>query len=230
MASYIAAVKGYVADVPRVWFKRCDGQVFYFDEITQANATPNTNFTEINAGWQNFPVAYLPGQSTMEISLTQGQFNADLFALANDRQFEKKAYNIFITEHPTIDATSHKAALTHTAAEGTVSIRGLEEDDSAAAGKFVVSDVTATETVPAHSEITFYSDEEGEIEISYEFTVADAEVIEVDNKSTAMGEAIFRWPVYGAAEDCTDSAIKGYIVMRVYRCRVTQMPKHNWAM
>ena len=123
-----------------------------------------------------------------------------------------------------IDATTHKAVLTHKAAEGTVSIRGLEEDESASAGKFVVADVEATQTVPAHSEITFNSDEEGEIEISYEFTVDDAEVIEVDNKSTAMGEAIFRWPVYGAAEDCTDSAIKGYIVMRVYRCRVTQMP------
>jgi type 1 glutamine amidotransferase len=35
--TYIPAYKGYIADVPRVWFKRCsDGRVFYFDEITQA--------------------------------------------------------------------------------------------------------------------------------------------------------------------------------------------------
>lgn len=49
MSTYVPAYKGYIADVPVVWFKRCDGKIFYFDEITQANATPQTNFTEVNA-------------------------------------------------------------------------------------------------------------------------------------------------------------------------------------
>ena len=49
MATYIPAYKGYIADVPRVWFKRCDKRVFYFDEITQCQATPNTQFIDINA-------------------------------------------------------------------------------------------------------------------------------------------------------------------------------------
>ena len=87
MATYVAAYKGYIADVPQVWFKRCDGEVFHFDEITQASANPQTNFTEINAGWSLYPVAYLPGQSTMEISMTSGQFNAELFSMANKVNF-----------------------------------------------------------------------------------------------------------------------------------------------
>ena len=33
MATYNAALKGYVADVPRVVFKRCDGKKYYFDEF-----------------------------------------------------------------------------------------------------------------------------------------------------------------------------------------------------
>lgn len=49
MATYVDAYKGYIADVPEVWFKRCDNQVFHFDEITQASVNPQTNFTEINA-------------------------------------------------------------------------------------------------------------------------------------------------------------------------------------
>ena len=48
---YVEAYKGYIADVPRVWFRRCDKRIFYFDEITQANVTPQTNYTEVNAGW-----------------------------------------------------------------------------------------------------------------------------------------------------------------------------------
>ena len=49
MATYVKAYGGYIADVPRLWFKRCDGHVFYFDELTQASVTPNPQFTEVNA-------------------------------------------------------------------------------------------------------------------------------------------------------------------------------------
>lgn len=33
MAVWNEALRGYVADVPRVVFKRCDGAKFYFDEL-----------------------------------------------------------------------------------------------------------------------------------------------------------------------------------------------------
>lgn len=62
MATYVPAFKGYIADVPRVWFKRCDGEVFYFDEITQASMNPQTQFMDINGGWSIYPVAQIPGQ------------------------------------------------------------------------------------------------------------------------------------------------------------------------
>lgn len=46
MANYVPKFTGYIADVPEVWFKRLDGKMFHFDEITQASVTPNVNFTE----------------------------------------------------------------------------------------------------------------------------------------------------------------------------------------
>ena len=33
MATWNEALRGYIADVPRVVFKRCDGAKFYFDEL-----------------------------------------------------------------------------------------------------------------------------------------------------------------------------------------------------
>lgn len=36
MATYNTALKGYIADVPRVVFKRCDGAKFYMDELVQS--------------------------------------------------------------------------------------------------------------------------------------------------------------------------------------------------
>lgn len=50
--AYSASFKGYVADVPEVFFKRIDGKVFHYDKITQASATPQVNFTEVQAKQQ----------------------------------------------------------------------------------------------------------------------------------------------------------------------------------
>lgn len=209
MATYVAAYKGYIADVPQVWFKRCDGEVFHFDEITQASANPQTNFTEINAGWSLYPVAYLPGQSTFEISMTSGQFNADLFAMANDMKFaEDASYTTFKTETLTV-GSAHTVTLSETPVEGTVAIRGL-----ALTTDFTVSGTTVTFTDQTLT---------GSVEVSYEYTVT-GNVVKIDNKKAAVGEAVMKWPVYAAGDDCTESAIKGYVILRIYRCRVTQMP------
>lgn len=221
MSTYVAAYKGYIADVPQVWFKRCDGKIFHYDEITQASANPQTNYTEVNAGWSLYPVAYLPGQSTFELSMTSGQFNADLFAMANNRDFNvDSTYQTYTTETLTIDPTTHKVTLTETPVADSIYIAGLEKATTAAAGKYAVSG----------KEITFNEDETGEIEVSYETTLADAQVVQLNNQTSAIGEAVFKWPIYGSGDDCTENAIKGYVIMKVYRCRVTQMPKHNWAL
>ena len=63
-----------------------------------------------------------------------------------------------------------------------------------------------------------------QVEVSYEYQVTGAHVIQIDNKTSAIGEAVFKWPVYNAGEDCTEASIKGYVVMHLYRCRVTAMP------
>ena len=233
MSTYIAAYKGYIADVPRVWFKRCDGRIFYFDEITQANASPNVQYTEVNAGWSLFPVAYLPGQSTMEISMTSGQFNADLFALANGTSFGADAsYTTYTTEHQTPDASTHAVTLANTPVANSISIAGMEEGTNAAeetpgtpaSGDDPEVPPTNAKFAVSGKVITFPSSITGEVEISYEYVVSDAKVAQIDNATSAIGEAVFKWPVYNSGEDCTDAAVKGYVIMKVYRCRVTQMP------
>ena len=74
MATYVESLKGYIADVPKVIFKRCDGRKFLFDELTAATVTPNIQTTDVQAGWSLFPVAVLPGASTFEMSITSKQY------------------------------------------------------------------------------------------------------------------------------------------------------------
>lgn len=214
MATYVKAFGGYIADVPKVWFKRCDGRIFHFDELTQASVTPNTQFTEITGGWSMHPVAYLPGQSTFEMALTSAKMEAELFAMANATKFEENTeYEMPMTEilYPNAE---HKVTLAHVPIDGNVSIDGLQQGDQAASGVFSISEkeITFAEGDVADSVVVNYF---------YKDTVMEAKI---DNKSTAMGEAVAQWPVYGAGDDCTDSAIIGYLTVHVYKCRVTAQP------
>ena len=218
MATYVKAYNGYIADVPRLWFKRCDGRIFYFDELTNATVTPQVNYTEVNAGWSLYPVAYLPGQSTFEMQITSGKFEADLFVMTNATNFEKNEhYQMPITETLAVNS-SGIIELAHKPINGTVSITGLTEATTASAGKFVVN------TDSAKSTITFNKDDvPGEVTVSYMYEIA-VEEANIDNRSSAMGEAVLVYPVYGNGDDCTDSSIIGKVMMKVYKCRVTAQP------
>lgn len=92
-----------------------------------------------------------------------------------------------------------------------MSIAGVDPEDISVSGKVVT--------------VTLDNVTEGDqVEVSYEYVVEGAHVIQVDNKTSAIGEAVFKWPVYGSGDDCTDASIKGYVIMHLYRCRVTQAP------
>ena len=102
MATYVPALKGYVTDVPELWLKRKDDKVFHFDQLSSSNVSPDTQFTEVNGGWSLYPVAYLPGQSTMEMTFESAQFDADLFALATNTEFKDE--NVEVWGHAVAEA------------------------------------------------------------------------------------------------------------------------------
>ena len=216
MATYVEALKGYVADVPKVIFKRCDGRKFLFDELTAASVTPQMNPMEINAGWSLFPVAVLPGQSTFEMSITSGKFDAELFSMANATEYKENATYAMPTAERHEIAASH-ITLLETPIEGSVAIKGMEEVDAqpTKAGEFFVDYENKT--------IAFHSSEAGTIEVIYEYEKNVYEAI-IDNKSSAIGEASCIWPVYGSGDDCTESAIIGYYIVKVFRARITTVP------
>lgn len=218
MATYVKEFQGYIADVPRMWFKRCDGRIFYFDELTNATVTPQVNYTEINAGWSLYPVAYLPGQSTFEMSITSGKFEADLFVMTNATEFTKNdAYQVPCTEVLTPDGVD-QVDLAHKPITGSISIAGMEETAQAVvSGRYKVIDGEITKIQFAAGDIA------DTVTVSY-FYAEEAQEANIDNRSSAMGEAVMVYPVYGNGDDCTDSSIIGHVYVRVYKGRVTAQP------
>lgn len=239
MASYIAAFNGYIADVPELWFKRCDGRIFHYDQLTSANMNIQQNTIDVNAGQDLFPVATLPGTSTCELTCTLGNFDTSLFELSEAVNFaENTSYEEYFTEKLAVDAATHtvtlaKDASTYPVSSGSatetyynVSIAGLTQvakGGTVQTGQFVCSSSTTGTIVTT---ITFFAgDVDGkEIEINYQAVNDKVKEIVVDNKASAIGTAVAKYPVYSSGEDCTVSGISGNVIVRIFRCRVTGHP------
>ena len=214
--TYMKELGGYVADVPSLWFRRCDGKIFNFDELTQASVSPQINTIDINAGWSLYPVATLPGQSTLDMQFTSGKFQPELFSMTNAVDFEEDDDYIVYetnrkyvtvatpgTDDGTIELTfgdGDKAELAKDANtnEYIISIPGLELDSTASAvpsaGKFTVTESSGTFTVNIYKDDAVDADNKP-IQMEVQFArVQAARVAEIDNKASAVGEAMLKYP------------------------------------
>lgn len=139
---------------------------------------------------------------------------------------ENQTYRMTHTETLEVDG-ENQIHLSFTPIPGTISIAydngttGMMEEitGTAVAGKFI-RDVS----VASDPKLQFAANDVGaKVEVSYYYTETVREA-NIDNRSSAMGEAVMQWPVYGNGDDCTDASIIGYVTVKVYRARVTAQP------
>ena len=163
-------------------------------------------------------MAVLPGSSTFEMNFTSGKFDSSLFSMANKATYaENSAYEMSAGERHDV-AADHTVTLVNTPLEGSVSIEGMTEttETTVATGTFKVD----TET----KKITFCSDDDIDfVDVVYDYTITVQEAI-ITNKEAAIGECVALWPVYGSGDDCTESDIIGYWIIKVFRARITTIP------
>ena len=218
--TYSPEIKGYIADTGRAWFKRCDGKVFYFDELTQTGMSINQNNTTINAGWSLFPVAVLPGSSTLEMNFTSGRFDAELFSMTNAVDFADNAdYEEYVSEIVTVGADKKTLTLSKKVADtDTIVINGLHPTST----EHPDADYTIGTGDPTVITLTNET-EAASITVTWLEKVTVREAL-IDNQASAVGEVTMAYPVYSSGDDCTESGILGYVYVRVFRARVSGQP------
>ena len=224
---YLEKYNGYIADNPNIDFIRCDGTVFSFDEVNTASVTNTANSQTITGGQGNYPLAYIDTDKALEITFASSQFGLDLFELSSATTIVEGDRGVYETKRFTVEE-GLKVVLPFEVRENSVKIRGLEEADTAAAGKFAVAITAAGAEVAGKTEITF---NEGDVtagdtvRVSYlRRAVAAATVSNRTNGTTAKGELMLHWPVYSAGTDCTEASVKAYLHMDIFRCRATALP------
>lgn len=113
----------------------------------------------------------------------------------------------------------------------TVKIRGLEEADATAAGKFKVAITASTAEVAGKTVITLH---EGDatvgdtVRVTYTRRAVGAQTIAIKtNSGASKGELTAEYPVYSAGTDCTESSVKGKLRIYMPRVRVTASPNFD---
>ena len=165
----------------------------------------------------------------MEMQATSGQFNAELFAMANGQNFSEEEFYIPFTKAYTVDSTKaitiKEAGLVNDA-DHAITVEGMTEDKEASgslqAGFYKVGEIASDACTITFGDL---ANDEGINTVDVTFYVKQSvKKIDVDNKSTAVGELIAKWPVYASGEEGNAAGVKGHLIMQVYKCRITQMP------
>lgn len=224
---YLDKYQGYMADVPNIEFSRCDGTVFAYDELTSASMTAGHNTITITGGQGNFPLAYIDTDSTLEFTFESAQFKLDLFEMANGAQQEEGDFGMLESNRFEVEA-GLKITVPYEVKAGSVIIRGLEEAQTAAAGKFTVA-ITASAADTAGSTVITFN--EGDVTVGQVVrvvyqrrVVAAAKVTIKTTSTTAKGSLFAHWPVYSDGTNCADASKKGILHMYIPRVRVTALP------
>jgi len=170
------------------------------------------------------------------MQLTSGQFDSSLFALANGADFTSDAsFKFPVTKICEVQSDKITLPTTSNIDAGDVKINGMDRVTTApaASGKYQVVSTAGTGGVYT-TDINFYDGDFADgasVEVTYMEAKSNALSLDVTNDKAAVGEALLVWPVYNGGES-TDAGTgtfssndtKGYIVMDVYRCRITQVP------
>lgn len=171
------------------------------------------------------------------MQFTSGQFHADMFLMANNVQGGYKTSEDAtapVTEYVVVtpgEGTVNKIVLKNVPVDyASIHVRGWEVADTSGVPTTVPAGKILFDSTADEAKILYVNKEEFEagktVDVTYEVQY-DADTVKeimIDNRSTAIGEVICKWPVYGSSDVCTDSAIRGYVLMKIFKARVTAAP------
>ena len=104
MAIYIPKYNGYMIDVAKLIFIRCDSTPFYFSEASQTNFSDTMNNITINGGWGINPLAIIDTNRDTQFTFTSAQFTNEMFEMANNTTSTDGDYGAYEADFYAVDS------------------------------------------------------------------------------------------------------------------------------
>lgn len=79
---YLPKFNGFLNDVADIDFLRSDGVAFRFDKASATSLNGTRNTTPIQGGAYKYPIGYLEGDDSLEVTFTSQEFDQELFEMA----------------------------------------------------------------------------------------------------------------------------------------------------
>lgn len=203
---YVEKYGGYIADVPTVIFKRCDGKVFLFNELNSFSVSFGREKLEIRGGQFRHALAVIDTTHDIQISLESAIFDTDLFLLDQPKNYGMSKYSIL--ESKRFCVKNGMITIPHQVEEGTISTiyDGIQSID-------YLENKTILHVNPEDKDLT--------IRLNYNRIIPQAVVAKSKITKYVTGTLGVTYPVYATNDDCTENPIRGYVNIKIWKVRVT---------
>lgn len=213
--------KGFVIDAPRVLLKTTSGNS-HLATATQGQVTLGGDSMELTGGWSFYNLARIDTKKTINVSLTDAQWDLDQLVLTSGGAKTQAASEYYYFGNPyTVHATNYTITLPHEVVTGSVEINGYTIAATPAATSFSVTVGTGSTT------LTFTSASAG-LKLYPAYKVATAATTDILTVQTtdfaAAGQAVIQFPIYSDS-DAADSTIEAYAQLTVYKVKI--MPTYE---
>lgn len=222
--TYLDTARGYIADVPEIVFYRCDKKVFHFNELTSFNFETKNDPIVIRCGHSRHPVAFIDALKEMNIEFESAGITSDLFAMSASKVTQKAEFSSLESKRYTVNQ-DNQIILPFLIQDKSVSIYKLKQAQAPAPGAFSY-EMKDSKTILTFDPSDFGEDDD--VRVAYKRIIQDAEVMTTTTRLKAVtGSVTVHWPVYSGTKDKSDTAIKGYLHMLIYRVKLTEPPTIN---
>ena len=235
---------GIIADVPDIELIREDGMAFSYDDVTSSQTNIVNNFIQIVGGQGRYPLAYIQTGKEITFQFNVAGFNMDLFeatySLTQEEgdfgTVESQRYMATKADNPNADKYGtavfgvarfglyySKLVIPYECKIGSVNIRGLEEAEEPAPGKFSVY-ITRSDEDGGGRTVVYIHGTDAEvgdmIRVVYQRRVIASSKVSVKTMNKfAVCEFYSHWPSYNR-----DGVLQGMVHLYIPRTRVTVGP------
>jgi len=213
------SIKGFVVDAPQVLITTANGDS-HLVTASSGEVTLGGESIEIAGGWSFYNLAEIDTKKSIEINLTDSQWDLDAMKLvsggtrtvaADERYYFGTPYNI----------SANKITIPFAIVAGSLRINGYTETAETTPGESEFKTTISTGT-PGSTEVTFAAGTTGKIYPAFRVaTVATTEILTVKTTDfpKAASPVVVQFPIYSDA-DATDSTITGYGQLVVYKAKL----------
>lgn len=213
------SVKGFIVDAPQVLITTEVGDS-HLVTATSGEVTLGGESIELAGGWSFYNLAEIDTKKTIEINLTDAQWDLDAMKLvsggtrttgADERYYFGTPYTI----------SANKITIPYAVVANSIRINGYTETTSATPGASEFK-VTITTGTPGSTEVLFADGTTGKVYPAFKVaTAATTEILTVKTTDfpKAASPVVIQFPIYSDA-DATNSTIAGYGQLVVYKAKI----------